>query len=332
MKIRRTKVQDHKTALRLFNAYAEEEVIYKRISEEVFEDVFVKGTERDVRILLSAIHHEQVIGFAAGTLVKGKTIGYITYLVVNRQFRGRGVGGALLGAMESALKEEAVQEGLPLEKIQMTFFNPANLRWIIPDTPRHDHPNAPGVDMKSYAYEFFKRRGYTDRVFQNVFYQPMKNFSMAKELKEKREKLAAEGLIITYFDPEKHVGAEELYEDLGSDLWKEENLANIARGKAMDPLVSVIDEKTRKIVGFAGPIHIEESGRGYFSGIGVHSAYRGKGLGTILFSSLCQAEKEAGAAFMSLFTGPDNPAGRIYEGAGFKVVRTFSDLEKKLDG
>ena len=34
-----------------------------------------------------------------------------------------------------------------------------------------------------------------------------------------------------------------------------------------------------KVIGFTGPIHRQDNGRGYFAGIGIHSDYRGRVLG-----------------------------------------------------
>ena len=66
------------------------------------------------------------------------------------------------------------------------------------------------------------------------------------------------------------------------------------------------------------------------TGLDVANALLFAGLGTLLFYRLCQAEKEAGARYMSLFTGEKNPARHIYERAGFEAVRTFGILRKAL--
>ena len=95
----------------------------------------------------------------------------------------------------------------------------------------------------------------------------------------------------------------------------------------MDLLVGLYDNVCS---GFTGPIYPEETGRGYFSGIGVAPQYEKQGLGTLLFYRLLQREKEAGAQYMSLFTGVNNRAKQIYLGAGFRVVRTFAVLRKEL--
>ena len=82
--------------------------------------------------------------------------------------------------------------------------------------------------------------------------------------------------------------------------------------------------------GFTGPIYPEETGRGYFAGIGVAPQYGRHGLGTLLFYRLLEQEQAAGAKYMSLFTGQTNPAKQIYSGAGFREVRTFGVMLKEL--
>ena len=84
------------------------------------------------------------------------------------------------------------------------------------------------------------------------------------------------------------------------------------------------------VAGFTGPVRPEPCGRGYFAGIAVGPQWRGHGLGKLLFYRLLQAEQAAGALYMTLFTGVDNPAGRMYRKAGFRDVRTFAAMEKEL--
>ncbi len=84
------------------------------------------------------------------------------------------------------------------------------------------------------------------------------------------------------------------------------------------------------VCGFAGPLRREENGRGYFAGIGIHSDYRSRGLGSCLFAALCRGLKSVGADYMTLFTGTDGTASRIYEKAGFTPAARFSAMEKTL--
>lgn len=333
----------------LFNELAEGETVYKKLSEQAFEELFFGEDPTCHKIQLGTFDEEKeekLTGFAFGTLVKGKEIGYVTFVAVDPDRRHEGIGAKLLKAMEEALVQLGKQDGMSLTKIQMIFFNPVNLTWIIPGTEGHDHPNAPGVDTSSGAYEFFKQQGYQDRVFQNSFYLPLNEYVFPDSMQERLETLKEKGLAIGYFDPAVNFDLEGLTEDLGSEGWKKELLGNAAREDGGDPLIIAIDageehkdkiDTSRlgtcpgRVIGFTGPIHVQESGRGYFAGIGVHSAYRKHGLGTALFHSLCRGQKENGAAFMTLFTGTENPAANIYQGAGFRIVHNWSDMEKVVE-
>lgn len=336
-------------AAQLFNELAEGETLYRKLHENAFEELFFGEDPSCHKIQLGAFDEEKedkLTGFAFGTLVKGKEIGYVTFVAVDPDRRHEGIAKALLKELEGALIRLGEKDGMPLKKIQMIFFNPVNLTWIIPGTDGHDHPNAPGVDTSSGAYHFFKQQGYTDRVFQNSFYLPLKEYSFPVSMQERLEILKEKGLAIGYYDPAVNFDLEGLVEDLGSEDWKRELLGNAAREDGGDPLIIAIDagEENKdqidtsrlgtcpgRVVGFTGPIHVQESGRGYFAGIGVHSAYRKHGLGTALFHSLCRGQKENGAAFMTLFTGTTNPAANIYLGAGFRIVRNWSDMEKEIE-
>ena len=83
-------------------------------------------------------------------------------------------------------------------------------------------------------------------------------------------------------------------------------------------------------MGFTGPLAVQPSGRGYFTGIAVHPDCRGGGAGKVLFSSLCESLRDMGAGYMTLFTGEANPARNIYEAAGFRIVRTWADMRKEV--
>lgn len=324
MKIERFNENDGKAAAALFDRYAETEFVHKKLSEVDFIAQFVINDERVTKINLAAKADDGAfLGFANGCVKKGADIGYITFVLVEKEYRRQGIARQLLAELEKALAEVAA-----ITKYQIMFFNPITLTWIVPGTPGHDHPNAPGIDVASDAYIFFKNNGYLDSVFQNSFYLPLQNFTIKPEIQARIDALPQYELSICFYDPQKHFGMKELFDDLGSEDWKEIVMGNIAREGGGDPVI--IAEHNGKAVGFTGPIHVQESGRGYFAGIGVHSEYRKYGLGKALFSTLCKSLKDIGAGYMTLFTGETNPARYIYQSAGFKIVKTWSDMEKVI--
>lgn len=324
MEILKLKEEYTEELSKLFNAYAENEFPHRKLSLEKFKELFVTETDKVGKVNIIAVDNGKVIGFANGSYKKqANEVAYITFVLVEKAYRRNKIGKMLLSELEVELKEKA--EGVT--KLQITFFNPINLEWIVPNTKGHDHPNAPGIDVASEAYIFFKNVGYLDLVYQNSFYLPLENFEIAPQIQERIEKLPENELNICFYDKNRHFGLDELFDDLGNELWRE---AIIPEAEKENGLPVLIAEHNGKAVGFTGPLYVQESGRGYFAGIGVHSEYRKYGLGKALFSSLCKSLKDMGAGYMTLFTGETNPARKIYQGAGFKIVKTWSDMEKVL--
>ena len=83
-------------------------------------------------------------------------------------------------------------------------------------------------------------------------------------------------------------------------------------------------------MGFTGPVDVEPSGRGFFTGICTDPAYEKRGIATALFHLLMQEFIYHGAVFSTLYTGETNHARRIYERIGFRVAHTFHVLRRVL--
>ena len=280
-----------------------------------------EGSERHVTLLWEDA--SEIVGLASGVVMEsGKR--YLTFAAVKPALRRQGLGTRLLNALEEKLTEGAE----PPVKLECVFFNPVNLTWVVPGTPGHDHPNAPGVDVSIGGYLFLKNRGYRDWVQQNSYYLPLAKYEYPEALAKKKEALAEEGIEITVYDPAKHTGLEELMDALGSEDWKMHVMTNAARPDGGDPLLVVVSDG--RCVGFTGPMAVQPSGRGYFAGIGIHPDFRGRGAGKVLFGALCLGLKGLGAGYMTLFTGETNPARNIYEAAGFKIVKTWADMRKEF--
>ncbi len=310
-------------AAALWNTSAGVETPYKPLNEQDFENKFLTPLEGVTKIALAALEGDRLVGLGFGTRRAGATIGYVTFVLVAADCRRRGVGAALLRAVENAVA--AVEPNLA--QLEARFFNPVTLEWVVPGTDGHDHPNSPGVDVAGPGYLFLKNNGYRDVDYENSYYRPLAGYEYLPAIAQRMADLAAEGIEITLYDPKKHHGLEELMDDLGSDDWRDRVLGNAAQANPL-PLPIVADGD--RVCGFAGPIDVQPSGRGYFAGIGVHSAYRQRGCGKALFSGLCMGLKDIGASFMTLFTGESNPARNIYESAGFRIVRSWVGMRKTL--
>ena len=333
MIIRKCTSADADSLCGLWNEYAETEIVHKKMNSADFERTFF-GEIQDADKLTFAAYDEKNIleGFINGSHRRGSKTAYITFAIVRREYRRKGTATALLAKLEEAL---SALSDIPLQSYDVIFFNPVQLEWIIPGTPGHDHPNAPGADMQSDGYIWLKNVGFRDYCTQNSFYLPLNKFNYTDQIAAALENQRSEGFDIEYYSPDRHFGMQALLENLASDDWKNTINANLAKSEPLKVLIAVDnnkkDESGRSLtIGFTGPLAVQPSGRGYFAGIGIHSEYRGHGLGKTLFSGLCRSLSEMGAGYMTLFTGEDNPARNIYASAGFKIVRSWSDMKKPV--
>ena len=263
-----------------------------------------------------------VAGFVCGCtgddLPQGGTRGYFTCLLLDRDHEDRDNAAALLAALEDSFRRAG--------KVQaaMTFFNPMRLPWVIPGTDGHQHNNCPGIAEDLPLHRWMTELGWQVRARECAMYLDLARFQLPDWVDEKARALAAEGYSVAWYQSGKHRGLAEMVHALGNPMWDAEIPAAAER---INMLVALRGDEA---VGFTGPVYPEPTGRGYFAGIAVAREHEGHGLGTLLFYRLCQAEKDAGSRYMSLFTGSDNHAQKIYLGAGFQVRRVFSVVTKEL--
>lgn len=232
---------------------------------------------------------------------------------------GEDHAACLLSAVEEAFRKSGCDESM------VSFWCPIRLPWVIPGTDGHQHNNLPGVPTDLPLHSWLEKAGYVPKSREMAMHLDLSDFEIPAVVMEKAGRMAREGYTVALYDPQAHRGLKEMVDSLGNPLWSEEIPAAGDAGQRL-----LVGLKENQTAGFAGPIYPEESGRGYFSGIGVAPKYEGHGLGKLLFYRLCREEKTAGAKYMSLFTGEENPARKIYEGAGFRVCREFDVMRKSL--
>ncbi len=306
----------------LFNELSQtNDFLYKPMDRLSFEKKFLNRQTETYDIVSFVYKKEHVIlGFISGVIHKERKKVYITMILVDPKYRRQHVGTFLLNHFEAFIKENHAH----LNTIDLVFFNPITLTWKIPQTTSDDHPNSPGVDMNSNAFIFFKAMGYHTFAIQNSYHKDIRNYQYSKDMLTRIETLKQKDIHIVYATKD-HEGFDELFDNLNNPLWKKEIKEAIHNEQPV-----LIAEKKGKMIGFTGPLAVQTSLRGYFTGIGVHSDYRGLGIGKVLFSSLCYHLNEIGAHYMTLFTGENNPARHIYENEGFKIVRSWADMRKEL--
>jgi GNAT superfamily N-acetyltransferase len=325
------KFNDNQTAgiVDLWNSSCANETPYKPFTGEGFISKFIKNPHFDYEGTFAAFEDGRLVGFANSIYKKeflpGETFqntpGYVTFILVHKDYRRRGYGTMLLKRVEEYLSQSGKK------RIHMDFFNPINLEWYVPGTRGHDHPNAPGVDMDGLGYEFVKKNGYAERTREVSMYLDLSRFEIDEAVRKKILELEHRGIELGYYDPGRHFGFDGLFDDLKHELWRKEIKDN---NSLKNPYPVIIASDKGRICGFTGPIQVQESGRGLFSGIGVDSAHQGFGIGKVLFFMLCDSFRKEGAGFMSIFTGMDNNAKKMYDAAGFKVVKTWALFRKEI--
>ncbi|WP_020616515.1 GNAT family N-acetyltransferase [Paenibacillus daejeonensis] len=296
---------------------------YQELDTARFEAIFMNNSYFDPETAWVWIEEGRVMAFACGCtgedLPLGDVAGYITCIVTVDDKRAEERSIRLLEVMEARFL------ALGKRQAEALFFNPMQLPWYVPGTARHEHNNAPGVPSGSALHAVLLRHGYLERATQCAMYLALDGFAVPETILDKESRAAAEGYQVGLFNKERHDQPDILLTALGNPLWQREVTSAVESDTPV-----VVASQEGEPVGFAGPVVREPSGRGRFAGIGVHPGHEGHGLGSILFFRLCAAFQAIGTNYMTLYTGSNNPALRIYERAGFRTVKTFATMRKEL--
>lgn len=260
-----------------------------------------------------------ICGCTGDDIPRGNERGYFTCFLADEALDTPELCAALFAALEDSFRAAGKRHSA------VTFFNPMRLPWVIPGTPGFEHNNMPGIAAELPLHGRMLAQGYAEAARECAMYRSLEGFALPPEIKALEARLETEGYTVGAYDPALHTGLAEMLAALENPDWTDQ-ITRAGRTGQLLPVALC----GNVVAGFAGPVYPEPTGRGYFAGIGIAPAYQGHGLGKLLFFRLCQAEKEAGARYMSLFTGETNHARKIYESAGFQQVRSFGVLLKEL--
>ncbi|SHO43984.1 GNAT family N-acetyltransferase [Anaerocolumna xylanovorans] len=296
---------------------------YKELDTDSFSRIFTGNKYFNAEQAFVMRKNDSITGFACGCMGEdlplGKTSGYITCVILREDAENTENYEQLLKLLEETFQKAGKTQS------EVLFFNPMLLPWYIKDTDRHEHNNAPGVFKDSRFYDELLQNGYILRTTEQAMYLNLKEFDIPRTIVEKQEKAAKEGYEVALFDKTRHRNVEQMLKKLENPLWEREITQCTKEGTPV-----LVAAKDGEVVGFAGPMIRQKNGRGYFTGIGVVKEHEGHGLGTVLFYKLCEEEKKVQASYMSLYTGAENPAARIYSQAGFRTVQEFAVMRKML--
>lgn len=268
------------------------------------------------------LEQNRVCGFICGCVAddipEATDAGFFTCMLLLPEYDTLENASRLLDALEDSFRKSG------RKKIMCSYFNPIRLPWVIPKTQGCQHNNAPGIAVDLPLYERMRSCGYRDRVRECAMYLNLSGFEIPDDIKLKEQKAMEEGYTIEWYDSRKHKELREMVDSMNNSMWSSEI------PYAAEHINMLVAVKENKVAGFTGPVYPEKTGRGYFAGIAVAAKHEKHSLGTLLFYHLCMEERKAGSVYMSLFTGMDNHAQKIYKKAGFQVKRIFAIMEKEL--
>ena len=344
--IRPLSASDISTVERIWNGCADcGEVLYFPISADGIRKLFLEGEGRDPGLFLVYEEQGSVLGFVQGVAPESFRGGkpgraYLTVLMVSPEARNGGIGTALLKAMEHEMR------GRGADRLEISSLNPINLSWKIPGSPGHDHNNMPGLDLACPGAGFFLRSGFENQVSEIAMYLNLSGYRMDPSVPEKQKRLLQDGIRTGPYDPAWHCGFDRMCSRVGSDYWRDVLRTEIRAhelGRPNEdsrmwpdgmqpkgPRVLLTAVSGSEIVGFTGPVDLQKSGRGWFTGICTDPEYEGRGIATVLFNLLMQRFVEEGAQFSTLFTGKNGHARKVYERAGLRPVREFGHMIKSI--
>ncbi|MBU5674319.1 GNAT family N-acetyltransferase [Paenibacillus brevis] len=322
MQIRPYSLKERSAVVELWNREATK-YDYKPFTEQEFQDTFIDHPYYDAHCIWVGSNEKGIVGFAAGCsgadLPLGDAAGYITSVIIDADAASPELYNDFLLLIEERFRK------LGKKQADLLFFNPVKLKWRIPSAPQHEHNNAPGISKDQPLYEALITRGYEDRATQCGMYLKLGSFVVPEDILSKEAKGNGKGYAVTSYTSNLHTGLDATLAALQNPQWEKDVVAYVKDGA---PLVVAV--RGSEVVGFAGPIISEPNGRAFFCGIGVHPEHEGHGLGSILFFRMVEAFQQAGCEYISLFTGMNNPALRIYQKAGFTIEKQFSILRREL--
>ena len=305
------------------------EILLRPFDADYFTRKFVDNGCFDRELMLLGFEADEPVGLIFGVRKheflnredESNTPGFITLLLVAPEHRNKGIGSALLARLEDEFRR------LGKKNLDVSFLSPINLDWLIPGTPGHGHNNMPGMDTDSMGYGFLTRKGYRTTVCEVAMYLNLSDYQKSDIVEEKRKALKEQGIIAGLYDPNEKCEWDGMCDRVGSEYWRKV-LKDELSSPSPRPILAA--RTNGHIVGFTGPVDVEESGRGWFTGICTDPLYEQRGIATVLFNDLMGEFIKAGAQFSSLFTGTDNHAQRLYLRTGFRPARQFANMRKEL--
>ena len=314
-----------------------------------------KQLERVPGGLWLVAENDGVFGFLHGVIREGKAC--VDLIAVSEKRRRQGIGRALTEDFERRAREAgcgSVSAGGALA---------ADIPWYMPETEGHWHQHMPGVPlgMRCFpwrwrlesGYPFFRSLGYADAGHVVGMHAPFSRVPYLGDYERPQNARLLSGLkkegvrLIDRPMPGEKLDYEGICARVGSEYWRDMLRTELTAWetggcnedprfwpdgrKPVFPRPILMFAKQSEIIGFCGPVDVHRDRRAWFTGLCVDPQWRGRQLGRMLFEYTLRTMAGNGAKYISLYTGADNPARRIYEREKLTVSQSFAIMRKELE-
>jgi len=311
MNIRKYTAADEQSAIKLWNASLKED----QINRENFYTRIICDVNFDPNLYLLVEENGGLLGFIYGTKrrIPDEAAGlqpenaWIVAMGCCPNYRRKGVGTALVKALEQALAERSAKN-VDIGAYATNYF-------------------FPGVDQKAYAdgVEFFKNLGYVDKGICCSMDLNLREYETPAKYLDRKAKLEGEGYTFGAF---KMADCLPVFDFMNTHFpyWRPNVRENILRGRG-EETIQLAWNPSGEVAGFA--MRAMDGTPGRFGPFGIASNQQGTGLGAILFHNLVRDMVEWRIFYTwFLWTGGRNLD--IYATWGMKEYRTYCMMGKAL--
>jgi GNAT superfamily N-acetyltransferase len=279
------------------------------LSENIFFKKILLDDNFDSDYSLVAKEDNVVVGFIWSIVRKvpyadvglEKNKGWIAALLVKKEYQRKGIGSALLEAVEKRMLNNGVKN------IVLGSYTP---NYLFPGVDKHNYP---------YARYFFEKNKYKKYGEAVSMERSLFSFKKTKKYLELSKRILKKGYKLSAFELS---DAEELLDFLHINFpgdWAHNVKKAIIQDDAHDTIL-VLRDIDNNIVGYAQRAIDGNSDR--FGPFGVKKSLRGQGLGAFLFNEMLfdMFSKGISHAYF-LWTG--GSAQKFYEKNGMNVYRSY---------
>jgi len=302
---------DEQSVIKLWNVALKADII----NRENFYNRIIFDANFDPALFLVAEGNGELQGFVYGTKrrVPDETLGlepnnaWIVAMGVLPRARRKGIGSALVRALEQALKQDGASD------ITLGAYS-ANYIF-------------PGVDNAAYedAVGFFKSLGYEEKGTCASMNLCLQNYEIPAKYMERQKQLESDGYVFTPFKKELYLPMADFFR-IHFPSWLQIVRKNVLEGRGEESIQLAI-APDKQVIGFA--MRAMDGTPGRFGPFGVDPSMQGTGIGGVIFHSM-MADMMVRRIFFTWFLWTGGRNLDIYAAWGMKVFRNYAVMGRQL--